>query len=81
MYRQREDDDEPSEERMNKHTKRRKRRRANAIVRVGKKAVRRHARKGGRTGHIQTRRTPAKRVQHTSSRPNPPGPHNMDLGI
>lgn len=81
MYWPTDTDDDPREERMNKHTKRRKRRRANSVVKNGKASVRAHRRLGGRTGQVQAKRTPAKRVFHRSSRPNPPGPHNMDLGV
>ena len=81
MYPPIEEDDHPSEERMNKHTKRRKRRRANSVVRNGKASVRAHRRLGGRTGQVQEKRTPKKRHYHRSSRPNPPGPSNMDLGV
>ncbi len=80
MYRDREQDDDPSEERMDKHTKRRKRRRANSIVRFGKNSVRAHRRKTGRTGGIQAKKNHPKRALYVKSRPNPPGPHNMDLG-
>ena len=52
-------DDPPWSESMNKHTKRRKRHRANAVIKFGKKAVRRHARISGRTGQIQSKRTPS----------------------
>src|ERR1043166_4558125 len=50
VYKERERDDDPGEERMNKHTKRRKRRRANSILRFGKSSVRAHRRQSGRTG-------------------------------
>lgn len=80
MYPPIEEDDHPSEERMNKHTKRRKRRRANSVVRNGKASVRAHRRLGGRTGQVQAKRTPAKRVTRKLTRPNPPGPSSMDLG-
>jgi hypothetical protein len=66
---------------MNKHTKRRKRRRANAIVRDGKNAVRAHRRKGGRTGHIMSKRTAAKRQPYRSQRPNPPEPTILNLRV
>jgi len=39
------------------HTKRRKRHRANAILKFGKAAVRKHMRKSGRTGGIWSKRT------------------------
>lgn len=81
MYWPTETDDDPREEQMNKRTKRRKRRRANSIVRAGKASVRAHRRVSGRTGSVQEKRTPGKRVIHRSTRPNPPGPHNMDLGV
>lgn len=75
-----EEDDPPREERMNKHTKRRKRRRANSIVKNGSKSVRKHTKLGGRTGQVQSKRTPGKRTLHHSSKPNPPGPLSMNLG-
>lgn len=81
MYHPIEEDDHPSEERVNKHTKRRKRRRANSVVRCGKASVRAHKRQSGRTGSVQEKRTPAKRVTRKSHRPNPPGPSNMNLGM
>ena len=81
MYWPREADDDPMEERMNKLTKRRKRRRANSIVRFGKSSVRKHQRKTGRTGGIQDKKNHPKRATYYSSRPNPPGPHDMDLGV
>lgn len=66
---------------MNKHTKRRKRRRENAKVRHGSAAVRTHAKKTGRTGAIRSKRTPgSKRVAYRVARPNPPGPSSMNLG-
>ena len=65
---------------MNRHTKRRKRRRANAVVRFGKAAVRPHRRLGGRTGQIRSKRTPGKTARYRSVRPNPPGPIGLDLG-
>lgn len=72
-------DDGPREESMNKHTKRRKRRRANAKLR-NKKAVRAHMRKTGRTGQVQSKRTPSsKRVTYRRTRPNPPGPVMFDI--
>ncbi len=80
MYWPREPDDEPSEERVNKHTKRRKRRRANSIVRFGKASVRAHRRKTGRTGQIMEKRNHPKRAFGHTIKPNPPGPHVMDLG-
>ena len=80
MYRIPDQDDDPSVEMMNKHTKRRKRRRANAVVRHGKSAVRAHQQKGGRTGMVQAKRTPGKRVEYKASQPNPPGPVNHNLG-
>lgn len=81
MYWTRETDDEPREEAMNKHTKRRKRRRANSVVRHGKSAVRRHQRKTGRTGGIQSKKNHPKRATYVRTKPNPPGPHSMDLGL
>lgn len=75
-----EPDDDPREESMNKHTKRRKRRRANAKLK-NKKAVRAHTRKTGRTGGIQARRMPGKRAPYRKARPNPSGPSSMNLGI
>lgn len=80
MYWPIEEDDHPSEERMNKHTKRRKRRRANSVIRFGKSSVRAHSRKTGRTGGIQSKKNHPKRAPYRTSRPNPPGPHSMDLG-
>lgn len=74
------DDDPPSEERMNRHTERRKRRRANAAIKFGKNAVRAHRKLGGRTGHLQAKRTPAKRASYVVTRENPPGPTNLNLG-
>lgn len=66
---------------MNKHTKRRKRRRANAVVKNGKSAVRKHMRKTGRTGGIHEKRTKSsKRYAYRSVKPNPPGPEGMNLG-
>lgn len=65
---------------MDKHTKRRKRRRANSIVRFGKASVRAHKRKTGRTGSIQGKKNHPKRALYRTHRPNPPGPHSMDLG-
>jgi hypothetical protein len=81
MYWPREQDDEPSEERMDKHTKRRKRRRANSVIRFGKNSVRAHKRKTGRTGGIQSKKNHPKRATYVRTKPNPPGPHNMDLGL
>lgn len=57
---------------MNKHTARRKRRRAKLLMTKGKKAVRRHKRIGGRTGSIFEKRTKAKRAGYKTSHPNPP---------
>jgi len=74
------EDDEPREERMNKRTKSRKRRRANSIVKNGKASVRKHTKIGGRTGHIQTRRTPAKRVSHRSDPAEPAGTSRDEFG-
>lgn len=74
------DDDDPREESMNKYTKRRKRRRANAIVKWGTAAVRAHCKLGGRTGGVQSKRTPGKAPHHIVVRPNPPGPTGMNLG-
>lgn len=74
-------DDDPREESMNKHTKRRKRRRANAVVRNGKSAVRKHTKKTGRTGDIHSKRTPSsKRSVYRSVRPNPAGPLLFNVG-
>lgn len=81
MYWARELDDEPREEAMNKHTKRRKRRRANSVVRHGKASVRAHRRKTGRTGGIQSKKNHPKRAAYIRTWPNPPGPHSMDLGL
>lgn len=80
MYKQREIDDEPQEERVNKHTKRRKRRRANSVIRFGKSSVRAHKRKTGRTGGIQGKKNHPKRALAHRWKPNPPGPENMNLG-
>lgn len=80
MYWPVEIDDEPREERMNTHTKRRKRRRANSVIRFGKSSVRRHARKSGRTGGIQDKKNHPERATCWKVRPNPPGPTNMNLG-
>ena len=80
MYPGLEDDDDPREETMNVHTKRRKRRRSNAVVRDGKTAVRKHQRKTGRTGMIQCKRTPSKRGHYHKMRPNPPCPTGHNLG-
>ena len=74
------DDDPPREEPMKAYTKRRKRRRANSVVKHGKASVRAHRRLGGRTGQINSKRPKAPRVFHRSSRPNPPGPSGMNLG-
>lgn len=75
------EDDDPREESMNKHTKRRKRRRANAVVRNGKAAVRKHMKKTGRTGGVHEKRTPSsKRVSYRRIRPNPLGPIMLNLG-
>lgn len=74
-------DDDPREESMNKHTKRRKRRRANAKLRNGAKAVRAHRKIGGRTGQVQAKRVPSnKRMVYRVARPNPPGPIGLGLG-
>jgi hypothetical protein len=66
---------------MNKHTARRKRHRAKAKLKFGSKAIRAHRRKGGRTGQVQSKRTPAKRFRYHFWRANPPGPIGMRLGI
>jgi|HubBroStandDraft_3_1064219.scaffolds.fasta_scaffold83973_2 hypothetical protein len=74
------EDDPPANERMNKYTKRRKRHRANSIVKRGKASVRAHRRKTGRTGSIMEKRNHPKRVIYRRVRPNPPGPNGMNLG-
>jgi hypothetical protein len=65
---------------MNRYTKRRKRHRANSIVKNGKSSVRAHRRKTGRTGHIMAKKNHKKRVVYRSTRANPPGPTGMNLG-
>lgn len=57
---------------MNKHTARRKRRREKQKINGGIGAVRKHARKGGRTGQVWSKRTSGKASHYTSRRPNPP---------
>jgi len=55
------EDDEPWIETMNKYTKRRKRRRANAKLK-NPNSVRVHRELGGRTGQVQEKRTPQGKV-------------------
>lgn len=57
---------------MNKHTARRKRRRAKLRLYMGAPAVRPHRRKSGRTGQIKSKRTPAKGKPYSRVHPNPP---------
>ena len=66
---------------MNKHTKRRKRRRAKAKLTQGKSAVRRHARKAGRTGNIWATRTLGRGSRFCIRHPNPEGPSGHNLGV
>lgn len=56
---------------MNNSTKRRKRRRAKLLL-LHPDAVRKHTEKGGRTGMVQAKRTPASRVEASMHRDNPP---------
>jgi hypothetical protein len=60
-------------------TKRRKRRRLKAILKMGKKAVRKHKRLSGRTGAIMSKRTPKRIAGYVSHVPNPE-PSIMALG-
>lgn len=62
------------------HIKRRKRRRANAVVKWGESAVRAHRKFGGRTGSLRAKRTPVKEYTYKVCRPNPPGPMGLNLG-
>jgi hypothetical protein len=57
---------------MNIHTKRRQRRRLRAITTGKKRSVRRHRRKGGRTGSIRAKATPAKVSEYHRLWPNSP---------
>ncbi len=60
---------------MNMHTKRRKRRRANQLAKIGsglRPSVRKHARIGGRTGSIMAKKNHGKAAAHYINHyPNP----------
>jgi hypothetical protein len=66
---------------MNNNTKRRQRRQANAVWRNGKTAIRKHTKVAGRTGGIQSKRTPSSKLfeRHTA-KPNPQGPTVFNVG-
>lgn len=57
---------------MNIHTKRRKRRRANAKMRYGSKAVAAHKLKTGRTGLVWSKRTKSKARHYSTHYDNVP---------
>ena len=56
---------------MTPHTAKRKRRRAKQRLKCGSGSVRSHAKIGGRTGMIQSKKTPGKSVHYSHHWPNP----------
>jgi hypothetical protein len=65
---------------MNLHTKRRKRRRENSKL-SNKNSVRKHKKKGGRTGGVFAKQPKGKGQYYKKQKPNPEPSRIFDLGM